>query len=891
MQLFIILLKRKNLNNPLRIIPALILIFAVSCSTEKNTSMSRNYHNLVSHYNIYFNGDESFKKGVSRAEKMYEDNFTKILPLFYYSDPKVAQSVSPDMNRAIEKATKVITLHSITVKPDIKRGNLSEKEKEYYNKKEFNKWVDDNYVLMGKAYVYENKFKLAIETFKKVIIDFPNEPIRFEALIWMARAYSAQKDYREAENILQLLKNDEAMPDEYLGIYYTTYTDLLLKQEKFDKAIEQLELALEYTGPKHLRERYTFILAQLYQETGNAEKAVENYHAVIKMNPPYEMTFNAKINMASSYKAGTGREREINTLLGKMLKDDKNKDFLDQIYYALGKISLKGGDTIKGIENFRMSVSKSVNNANQKGLSYLELGDIYYNKPDYSLAQAYYDSTIQNIDRDFDDYDVLTVKSKSLTNLVTHLRVYTLEDSLQVLAKLPENERLARIDRIIEDVKKTEEEERLRKQEEMQNNQYGNIATTTRSSTTGQQGGAWYFYNLNAKGFGQPEFRMKWGNRKMEDNWRRSNRQILDIVEQNQETAVADSSSGQKSTVFNNKSREFYLKAIPLSDSALAASDLNLENALFNMGLVYRNELKDEKEAIRTFEEQVRRYPDGANSLLGYFNLYEIYDKNGNSSKADYYKNLIIRKYPDNPRAMILADPAYAKKLSARQNEVLVFYEKTYNEYQSYQFTQVVSDADYAITSYPGDKTIPRFRLLKALAEGGLKGKEVLKNELQALITDYPNHEVSTYAREVIQEIYTMSPELQKADTRAKAEQIYNYNPRGNFFFGITVEKAADVNQMNFNVINFNLDNYAALNLGIQNETIGTKNVLFVRSFNDLTSAKRYMESLMQNPDIFKSLNPTDFRPFMISLSNYNTLKADKDFEKYYLFYQKYYEQ
>ncbi len=728
--------------------------------------MSRNYHNLISHYNIYFNGNESFKKGVSQTEKNFQDNFSKTLPLFYFSNPQVAQSVSPQMNRAIEKATKVITLHSITAKPDLKKGNLTEKQKEFYNKKEFNKWVDDDYLLMGKAYVYENKFDPAVETFKKVVTDFSEEPIHYEALIWMARAYNETGEYRDSENILQMIKSDDKMPSGYLGEFYTTYADLYIKEKKTDQAIPMLEKALEYVKSKHRRERYTYILAQLYQETGNSEKAVENYHKVIRMNPPYEMTFSAKINMAGSYKAGSGKEKEINSLLEKMLRDDKNNDFQDQIYYALGKIALKEGDTTKAILNFKLSTAKSVNNTNQKGLSYLTLGDIYYNKPDYSLAQAYYDSTIQNLDRSYEDYDQLTVKTKSLTNLVQHLHVYTLEDSLQMLAKMPENERLAKIDKIIEDVRKKEEEERQRKQDEMQNNQYGTMAMNQTSGSGSQTGGKWYFYNLNAKGFGQPEFRMRWGNRKLEDNWRRTNKQTLDTGEQNEEAAATDSTSGKTKSLFSNKNREYYLKDIPLNDSSLAASNERLENALFNMGLVYRNDLKDENEAVKTFEEQVRRYPDGPNSLMGYFNLYEMYDLNGSASKADYYKNLIIRKYPDNPRAKILANPEYVKELESHQNEVQNFYEKTYQEFQNDQYGDVVRDADYAIKIYVGDRTIPRFRLLRALAEGGLKGKEVLKDELQKIITDYPKHEVSVYAKNLIGEIYAMAPELQKADTQ-----------------------------------------------------------------------------------------------------------------------------
>lgn len=521
MQLLIVLLKGNNLNRIIRFITFLILVVAVSCSTQKNTTMSRNYHNLISHYNIYFNGLESYKRGVNRVGKDFKDNFTRVLPVFYFSVPEAVSAVAPDMDRAIEKATKVITLHSITAKPDLKRGNLTEKQKEFYNKKEFNKWVDDDYMLMGKAYIYKNQFKMAVETFKKVVTDFPEEPIRYEALIWMARGYNELGEYRDSENILEMIRADEDLPDEYRGDLYSTWADLLIKQNKYAQAIPKLLKALDDAHSKQQRIRFTYILAQLYQETDASQEAVANYRKVIKMNPPYDMTFNAKINMASSYNVGSGRGDEIQKLLTKMLKDNKNIDYQDQIYYALGKIALKQGKTKEAIENFKLSAQKSVNNPNQKGLTYLALADIYYNIPEYSLAQAYYDSTVQNIGNDYEDYENLVTKSKSLTNLVKYLRVYTLEDSLQMLANMPEAERLDKIDQIIENVRKKEEEDRLRKQEDKENNVSGGMAMNRPATGMNQKGGKWYFYNLTAKSFGQPEFRMRWGNRKLEDNWRR----------------------------------------------------------------------------------------------------------------------------------------------------------------------------------------------------------------------------------------------------------------------------------------------------------------------------------------------------------------------------------
>ncbi len=880
----------------LKIFIYLLFGFFVSCSTEKNTMISRSYHNLTSHYNIYFNGYQSYEKGISRLQKNFEYNYSGLLPLFYYESPTAAQTVSSDMERAIDKASKVITLHSITAKPDIKRGIQNDKQKDFYNKKEYNKWIDDNYLLMGKAYVYKNQYDLAMEALRKVITDFPGETSRYEALIWMARVYNETGEFRESEKILNILSTEKEFPNPLKASLYSTYSDMFIKQGKYERAAEMLDKSLKYIKNKHNKIRYTYILAQLYEQTGNASSALKTYGEVIKMNPPYEMTFNAKINMARSFQAGSGNAEEINSVLKKLLKDDKNIEYKDQIYYAMGEIALKEGKTSEAIEDFKKSIEVSVSNYNQKGYSYLALGDLYYQMPQYSLAQAYYDSTLQNIAPEYEEYDMLSRKSSSLTHLVQYLQIYELEDSVQLLARLPEKERLARIDNIIENIRKQEEEQRQKEQEGLMDMQYSMM--NSGSSNTGgvniaDQGDKWYFYNLNAKGFGQPEFRMKWGNRKLEDNWRRNSKQTLDFSDTNNMGTNMENGdlpqSGQP--ILGLKSREFYLANIPLTDSAMKQSELRIENALQNMGIVYRDELNDKAEAIKTFEEQIKRFPDGKLALPAYYNLYELYSESGNQAKSNYYKDLIIRKYPDNPRGKILADPDYVQQLIKEESRKGTSYEKAFEFYKQGNYEGVLSEVNYALKEFEGDKIIPRFRLLKALAEGGLHGKEILNQELEKIIEEFPEHEVSTYAQQLKEHLYTISPELEISDTRKKAEEIYRYKTEGTFFAGIASTSSVDINQLNFNLINFNLDNFNQQNLSLQQFTVGRKTIILIRSFKDQLSAEAYLDSIRKNEDsVFKSIDKNGTGLFLITPENFETMIGDNDYSKYSLFYGKYYQ-
>jgi len=868
------------------------MVFLTACTTEKNTLITRSYHNLTSNYNIFFNGSESFKKGVDKAEKSFEDNYTQILPVFYYSNESVAQTVKPDMDRALTKATKVITLHSITAKPEMKKGPVTQKQRDFFNKKEYNKWIDNNFLLMGKAYVYKNDFYLALETFRRLIADFPGEPSRYEALIWMARAYNELKEYRESERILMLLESDQKLPKKLKSDMYITYGDLYIKQNNLEKAYPLVEKALKYTKMKKNIIRYSYILAQLYEETGNYDKATRKYRDVIKMNPPYEMTFNAKISMAGTFRTGNEDAKDIRTQLKKMLKDEKNKDYLDQVYYALGKLEMRMSNENEAIEFFKLSISNSKSNLYQKGQTYLTLGDYYFNKRDYQLAQAYYDSSLQNLTSDYEKYADLELRTKSLTGLVENIRTYELEDSLQMLASLPEQERFVIVDKIIAEVIRKEEEEKKLKNEEQMDTQYAYMMANqglSREDHTAEAG-KWYFYNLNAKSFGQPEFRMKWGQRKLEDNWRRKNKQSVEFFDsQNALTQEEDTVSKTPLTILNDRNREYYLQNIPLTDSMMNASHERLSGALFKLGEIYRTDFTDLNKSAESFEELIKRYPGGKYSIDAYYNLYELYSLLNQSSKSQVYKNRLIAEYPESMKAMILSNPDYILQLVSERDKEYQFYDDTYAALNRGEYQLVIKNAGTAHATFIHKELLPRFRLLKALAIGGISGREEMKTEMELIVADYPEHEVSKYANEMIEFIYADSPEIKIADVREEAEEIYHFDSTEVQFFAVHAEKTVNINQLNFNIINFNLDYFNNLNLSIQKETIGEETLFVIKRFRDLISGERYLDQFNRDTDVFRDIERSKLRFFLISEGNLNTLTGDKNVEKYILFFEKYY--
>ena len=873
-----------------------IIFILTGCSTEKNTLVTRSFHNLTSNYNIFFNGFESFDRGVNKSEESFPYDYTRILPIFTYGDETVAQNVGPDMDRSIKKATKVITLHSITVKPEFKNGPQSPKQKKFYAKKEYNKYVPDNYLLMGKAYLYRHEFSLAEETFKFILSEYPDEYVAFETLIWLSRLYCETAEYIEAENVLNLLTVNQEIPKKLTSDLYATQADYYLKQGKYKNAIEPLTIAFDHTSKKKYRIRYAFILGQLHQEAGDPGKASEYYEKVIKMNPPYEMSFTARVNRASVYVAGSGSLKEITSELMKMLKDEKNAEYRDQIYYALGNIYQREGDMKEAIRNYKLSSESSIINVQQKTTSCLRLADIYYDRLEYQLASAYYDSASANLTSSYPGYELIMVKSGSLSKLVESLVIIQFEDSVQQLAVMDEADRLAIIDTLIERIK---EEERIAKEMESlmaQDQQFNRIMLSESArqgggfTSGGTQSGKWYFYNQAAKSFGQPEFRMKWGTRKLEDNWRRKNKSSMSFGELE---ALADDSTAKQITerkILDNKTREFYLQDIPLTDSMMEKSHERLMDALYNSGVVYMNDLKDLKASNEQFEKLVADYPANKHTLPSYYNLYTNYNKVNNPPKSQFYKSAIIREFPDSEIAQFMTNPDFIKELEEKENAEHVFYERVYRKYRNEQFSEVITDVDTALRRFPESDLIPRYEFLKVMSIGATRDIMTFSLALDSLIKAYPRDEISRSAQIILAHVKEFDPKVKVETQKIEAEEIYKYDSASIHYFGMIVSGVIDVNQLKFEIINFNLDYYSDKDFEVVSERVDRNDhLVLVKSFEIMEDAWLYLDSINLAQNIFELIGETAYQRFIISDVNSLTLINDRVSSKYLLFFDKHY--
>jgi outer membrane protein assembly factor BamD (BamD/ComL family) len=607
------------------------------------------------------------------------------------------------------------------------------------------------------------------------------------------------------------------------------------------------------------------------------------------MNPPYDVEFNARINIAGVFDVNSGNPREIKKELERMLKDVKNKDFLDQIYYALGNLSMKEGNEQEALEYFRKSASSPSSNQNQKGRSFLALADYYYKKPDYMKAGVYYDSTVMFLNQKHPDYQMLKLKSQDLNTVVSQLKIIQVEDSLQKVAAMSEYDRNSLITMIINKIMQAEIDGTTSEYTSRYNlGQYYENEQRFRGNI--DQEGKWYFYNQSALTFGRTEFRRRWGDRRLEDNWRRVNRtristaQIGDNIEENIK-APADTSG----VMLDYKKPEFYLKNLPLTDSLLAISNEKVANAYLNAGKAYYEKLSEPVKASESFENLLTRYPDNELVPETIYNLYKV-NKDLNGSKSESYRQRLLEKYPETEFAKILSDPEYYEKKVAAMKMVEQLYQQAYKSYTEENFASAISQCDDAFINHGKDPLIPKFMLLRAYCIARISDERNFKEELTKLIKSWPDSEESRKAGEIIAYLNEKIPELKVEEEKEIAQELYVADTTAVHVFALVIaDPAFNINQANFDVISYNIDNYTNNNYRTQGELVENKYIMIVVSgFSKYFKALEYYKNFSV-AKLVRNASGAKMYSFIISTDNMKTLNKDKNPDRYLLFFKDYY--
>lgn len=877
-----------------------VLLMSVGCSTQKNTALSRFYHQLNAHYNVYFNAKESVKEGLNRMEGLLIEDYTQILPIFPETNPLAAQMAVSEMDYAVEKCRKLIAKHSISKSPK-RKTNTSETYTAFAYKSEYNKWVDDAYLLMGEASYYVRDFHRAQESFNFILYNFSEQPTRNPAFLWLSRCYIDNGEFDKALQILKLLERDGSLPLNIKKDLTIIKADYFMATGDWKEAIFQLEQSLKLDLTRKEKGRYNFILAQLYLKQGQTEEAVAAFKRVVKSKPTFRLAFEAKISLIEY---SMSNPEEIDRALAKMIRNSNNLPYLDRIYYAKGDIELKSGRREEAIQDFQTSVAYSISNDNQRALSSLTVAKLFFEEGNYDLSSCYYDSVMAVIGPEYPGYEEIITKSNGLTGLLRNLNLISREDSLQHLALMSEPDRLAVINNIIARI--TEEENlALREQQSEQSSQNYFRGQQYRTSAISNQSNnsMWYFYNPVTAGLGKTEFQQIWGKRKLEDNWRRKNKISLNQAEGDLTEATADQLNDvqAKPKESDPKSVEYYLQYLPLTDSLMQASHDRIKSALFSAGRIYVSLLKDETHAIEIFEELNERYPEGIYELPVWIELHKI------NYKPELYRSLITQKYPESNYAKYLLNPDFLRELDVmkqlrerKYGEALEFYKK--GDYQT-----AYKLAEEVMKLQPDSLLLPKVKFIELIGKGKNSSVEEFSKMMDQYLTDFPGSPANPTVLKIRDLVRQNSlAELEKTIARMDSAAVNNRtnipsarpdDPFGGkysydedlfhyFILSFPREAKVDINRLIFDIANFNVDFYTSFDFEVEEIKLNDQTTLIViRSLPNKEEGLGYFGNILRQKQVFKSLQGIDYHYFIASSPNYRKIIADQDLLEYLRFF------
>ena len=895
-----------------------LIAVVTGCSTSNNTAVNRSYQALVTKYNVYFNGNEAYQKGYEAQEKAKKDNLLEILDLYPISDEKVRGTGSSDFDRAIEKSQKAVKLHSITAKPKKKKSTLSESEKAYQNKNEYNPYLWHAWFLMADAQRQKGEFIEAASTYSYITKLYFDEPeIVAEAQYKMAQCYSELGWNYESEELFQRsgqTKTSLARRQDYQA----RFASHLLNQERYEEAIPLLEGAINRKGlSKTQRIREKYLLAQLYKTTERYDDAYNMFGKVIRMSPPHEIEFHARIHQTETM-AQNGNVRKIMKKLQRMERDPNNKDNLDQIYYAMGNIYLVRGDTATALGYYNEGLDKSEKASPEKGILLLTMANLYWDKKDYPNASRCYSQAVGMIGSTHKEYETVKLRSEVLEDLVNCTETVKLQDSLQWLSTLPEDRVNTIIDKVIEDLKeqeRLEEEQRKQKEKEAARKDIASqmsVADDDGSSSAGE----WYFYNTKVVERGKKEFARQWGDRKLEDNWRRSNKTTLAPVEQIVSTGpegVFETEHDTLTDIFVDSlnttpqetdpyKREYYIQQIPYSNEDKIKSNQLISSALLELGLIYKDRLAEYPDAEKPLVRITTDYPEAEEADKAMYNLYLMYSLWGKNDLADNCREQMKKVYPESDYTIMICDSDYIDNARYGKHREDSIYAVTYAAFRQGDLITVRHNCEISANKYPKGQHRAKFMFLDATLDLQNGDTDSFLEKLKEIVSKYPQNEISELAGLIAQGIQNGrilqstsfgsiwdrrngTAQETLADSLLPQFSEDRYEP---FIFILAYpEGELDQNQLLFEVARYNFTNYMMRNFDISFRTEQGIGMMQVGDFLNFDEAYVYSHSLYDDPDMARKL--TGIKAIIITRSNLEILLRHYSFNDYQEFYEEHF--
>ena len=707
-----------------------------------------------------------------------------------------------------------------------------------------------------------------------------HRPAYQEGLLWLARTYIERESYEDADRLIGMLERDPKTFDDIKKQLAPVKAHYAIKRKRYEQAIPYLEEAIKLTKKKKEKARYHYIIAQIHQESGRASEALASFQDALKHSKSYVMEFSSKLNIIeNSWLNGKTSSEQANKSLNRMLKDIKNEDYKDQIYYTLATIALKDNDKTAAIENLKNSLTYGTVNIAQKTESYLQLAELYYETESFVPAKLYFDSTLLVLPKTDERYALVSEYANSLTDIAKNIQIITEQDSLLRVSEMSDDERKALA------FKMKKEEDELKRQIVLNQVSGAKKPVSRAGRSTGPPSNYWA-YNDRAIKKGKRDFEKRWGSRSLEDNWRRSNsRSIEDLTEIGEAPEVIDRE-------LTDEDVTRILKDIPSSPEQLAKSNKLVEDALFHLGTLYKDRLDNNKKSIESLEELLQRYPETEHKMEAWYFLHLAHTDLNNKTEAKKYYDLLVKNFPTSTYARVLTDPNFLAESAAEQKKLMDYYDATYDAFEKGQF-KIASERISKVTQEFGPKNIlqPKFALLQSMCLGNLKGKEDYIKSLKEVIAKYPSTPEETRAKEILRLLGQkgIGGKTAKKDGKGNGDSKYKVDDKKLHYFIVVIkDKNIKLKDAQNSVSDFNREFHQLGKLRVSNVYLGSKTgtpVLVIRRFKTKAKAMDYYFSVESNAASFLP-EGTEYEAYPITQFNYRAILKSKNMDGYKEFFE-----
>ncbi len=911
------------LTGTILIITSSILLLT-GCSTKKNTASTRWWHSFNARYNTYFNGSQAFIEGNLEKENGNHDDHTQLIPLYMVANKNSKDIGKGQFDRAIEKSEKAIRRHSIKSRPVWKKTRRkTQKDIEWLTRREYNPFLWRAWLLLGKSQFQKGEFEEAAATFGYMARLYQTQPVILaRARAWQAKCYAEMNWLYEAEDLITKQRRD-SIPHRAAADWDYTLADYHIRSEHWQEAVTYLRKAIRHERRKKQRARMWFLMGQIETLQGHRQQAYDAYKHVIRLNPPYELEFNARIAQ-SEVMAATDTKKTIKKLR-RMAASDNNKDYLDQVYYAMGNVYLAQRDTLNAIAAYEKGNEKATRGGTEKGVLLWQLGNLYWQQEKYSDARRCYGEAIGLLDQDRPGYKELAQRSKVLDELVPYTDAIHLQDSLQVLANMPEEERNKAIDRVIQELIRKEKEEKRRQQEaeaeqQLQQNGGSNMTQsqtqqTNRPTTpTNQQSNIWYFYNPQVVSQGKQRFEQQWGKRPNADNWQRSNLTVVSSLEnqddqedpdllENPENADTTSVAQSDSVATENSdphTREYYLAQIPFTEEQKQASDAIIMESLLHAGIILKDKLDNLTLSYRMLYRLVTQYPQYEHNDEAWYHLYLIYARQERWDEAEMALARMKEDHAESQWTILLSDPYYAENQRFGQHIEDSLYAATYLAFREERYKEVETNVRLSAERFPNGQNRAKFLFIEGLSQLNNNRPDICVERMRQVVEQYPESEVSEMAGQIVKgvqqgrrlqgsrmtadDIWRQRQNLEHPNDSAAIDTLSTQlDTRYTFILAYSPD-SVNQNQLLYDIAKYNFTSYLVRNFDINIDTDGPISRMMVSGFRSYDEALQYAHQLFANLQMGERL--AGCRRIIISDQNLPLLGTVFSYDDYDIFYQ-----